>query len=140
MKKQNRGENLDLNLSNYKKITNEFVDNMIKELTEALKNKLNEGNRMSVRKNSNNSNIEKEYNLYERRKIFLDNKSRNGNDLAWIMDEQSVCLSEHGDGGPYFISEINLPKNIKIGQVYEKINDKYILNTSLTNELNKISN
>lgn len=128
---------MDLNLSNYKKITNKFADNMIKELAEALKSKLNEGNKMSV---SKNSNIEKEYNLYEKRKIFLDNKSRNGNGLAWIMDEQSVCLSEHGDGGAYFISEINLPKNVKIGQVYEKINDKYILNTSLTNELNKISN
>lgn len=128
---------MDLDLSNYKKITNNFVNNMIKELSKALTSKLNEDKKMSV---NNNSNIEKEYNLYEKKKVFLDNRSRNGNDLTWIMDDKSVCLSEHGDGGPYFISEVNLPENIKIGQVYEKINNNYVLNKELTNELNEISN
>ena len=64
-----------------------------------------------------------EYNLYEAKKIFLDNKSWKGNDLAWIMDDKSVCLSEHGDGGPYFINEIDLPKDAKTGEVYEKIDE-----------------
>ena len=54
-----------------------------------------------------------DYNLYEKRKIFLDNKSRHGNTLAWITDENSVYISEHGDGGPYFIYEIDLPQNVK---------------------------
>ena len=36
------------------------------------------------------------------------------------MDDKSVCLSEHGDGGPYFINEIDLPKDAKTGEVYEK--------------------
>ena len=79
-----------------------------------------------------------EYNLYERRKIFLDNKSRKGNDLAWIMDEKSVCLSEHGDGGPYAISEIDLPQNAKVGEVYEKVNGKYIYNSDITAKLKEI--
>ena len=61
----------------------------------------------------NENNDLEEYNLYEKRKIFLDNKSRNGNKIAWIIDENSVYISENGDGGIYFISEIDLPKDIK---------------------------
>ena len=84
------------------------------------------------------NNILEEYNLYETKKIFLDNKSWKGNDLAWIMDDKTVCLSEHGNGGPYFINEIDLPKYAKIGEVYEKIDEKFIYNATITEELNKI--
>lgn len=70
--------------------------------------------------------------------IFLDNKSRKGNDLAWVMDEHSVCISENGDGGPFSISEIDLPSNAKIGEVYEKVDGKYIYNDDITIELKEI--
>lgn len=66
------------------------------------------------------NNILEEYNLYEAKKIFLDNKSWKGNDLAQIIDDKSVCLSEHGDSVPYFMNEIDLPKDAKTGEVYEK--------------------
>ena len=55
------------------------------------------------------------------------------------MDENSVCISEHGDGGPYSISEVDLPKNIKAGEVYEKINGQYVYNADVTKELNNIT-
>ena len=84
------------------------------------------------------NNILEEYNLYEVKKTFLDNKSWKGNDLAWIMDDKSVYLSKHGDGGPYFTNEIDLPKEAKTGEVYEKINGKLIYNATITEELNKI--
>lgn len=79
-----------------------------------------------------------QYNRYEKKKIYLDNKSRRGNDLAWVMDKSSVCISEDGDGGPISIDEIDLPQNVKVGDVYEKIGEKYIYNKELTTELNKI--
>ena len=79
-----------------------------------------------------------EYNIYERRKIFLDNKSAKGNNFAWIMDEDSVCLSEHGEGGPYAISDIDLPQSTKIGEVYEKIDGKYVYNPDITAKLKEI--
>lgn len=79
-----------------------------------------------------------EYNVYEKKKIFLDNKSRKGNELVWIMDDNSVCISEDGDGGPISISEIALPNDAKVGEVYEKVDEKYIYNQELTTELNKI--
>ena len=84
------------------------------------------------------NNILEEYNLYEVKKTFLDNKSWKGNDLAWIMDDKSVYLSKHGDGGPYFTNEIDLPKEAKTGEVYEKIDGKLIYNATITEELNKI--
>ena len=56
----------------------------------------------------------------------------------WIMDDKSVCLPEHGDAGPYFINEIDLPKDAKIRAVYEKIDGKFIYNAAITEELNKI--
>ena len=77
--------------------------------------------------------------LFEKREVFLDNKSRYGNDFAWITDENSVCISEHGDGGLYSISEINLPYNAKIGEVYEKINGTYIYNDIVTKEINNMT-
>lgn len=55
-------------------------------------------------------------------------------------DEKSVCISEHGDGGPYAISETDLPPNVKVGEVYEKINGKYVYNAEVTKELNRITN
>ena len=78
------------------------------------------------------------YNLYEKKKVFLDNKTRNGNDLAWVMDDNSVCISKNGDGGPCFISGVSLPPNIEVGQVYENIDGQYIYNPVITDEINKI--
>ena len=77
--------------------------------------------------------------MYEKKKIFLDNKSRKGNELVWIMDKESVCISENGDGGPINISEINLPNDAKVGEVYEKIDGEYVYNPNITEELNKIN-
>lgn len=51
------------------------------------------------------------------------------------MDDKSVCISEHGDGGPYAISDIDLPKNAKVGDVYEKIDGKYTYNPNITTKL-----
>jgi len=126
---------LDLNLFNNRKNNNEksLVNIFIKELKNALKKNGDENKSMDKE-----NNVLEEYNLYEARKIFLDNKSIKGNILAWVMDDKSVCVSEHGDGGPYFISEIDLPKNAKIGEVYEKIDGKYVYNAEVTEEINKI--
>lgn len=126
---------LDLNLfENREKANNAFINKFLEELKNALKKFEN--------KNQNNiqeKNVLDEYNLFEKKKIFLDNKSRRGNDFAWITDENSACISEHGDGGPYFISETDLPPNVKVGEVYEKINGEYIYNDEVTKELNDIT-
>lgn len=106
---------------------NEFI----KELKDVLKNIIN-------KRHNEENNVMEEYNRYERRKVFLDNRSWQGNNLAWIMDEKSVCISENGDGGPYAITEIELPKNVKTGEVYEKINGKYVYNPSITDKLKEI--
>lgn len=124
---------MDLNIfENREKDNNRFIDKFLEELKNVLKNweKKNEGQ---------DNNVLDEYNLYEKRKVFLDNKSRRGNDFAWITDENSVCISEHGDGGPYSISETALPPNVKVGEVYEKINGEYVYNDDVTNELNDIT-
>lgn len=124
---------MDLNLFENKKIGNDFIDKFIEELKNALNNTISE------KKNRNKTSNELEqYNIYEKKKIFLDNKSRNSNDLAWVMDNNSVCISEDGDGGPISISEIDLPENIKVGDVYEKVDEKYVYNPDITIELNKI--
>ena len=134
--------NIDNNNSNK---NNDFINSFIKELKNSLKNimkediEINQKENISKELNSNEENeLLEEYNLYEKRKIFLDNKSWQGNELAWIMDDKSVCLSEHGDGGPYKICEIDLPQNVKVGEVYEKIDGKFVYNETLTEELNKI--
>ena len=124
---------MDLNLFENKKIGNDFIDKFIEELKSAIHNTKNENQNRNEK-----SNILDEYNLYEKKKIFLDNKSRKGNELAWIMDDNSVCISEDGEGGPVSISEIDLPNDVKVGEVYEKINEKYIYNPDITIELNKI--
>lgn len=124
---------MDLNLFENKKIGNDFINKFIEELKSALSNTKNEN------KNRNEkSNVLDEYNIYEKKKIFLDNKSRKGNELAWIMDDNSVCISEDGEGGPISISDIDLPKDVKIGEVYEKVDEKYTYNPDITIELNKI--
>jgi len=125
---------LNLNLFDNRKTEDNFINKFIKELKNALKNRINEGKNMNEEEN-----VIEEYNLYEKRKNFLDNKSRKGNDLAWVMDDKSVCLSEHGDGGPYAISEIDLPQNAKVGEVYEKIDGEYVYDPELTIELRKIT-
>lgn len=141
---------MDLNIFNNREINNnknnDFISTFIEELQNALKNIINESIGMNQKENvSNESHLNNEndvlegYNLYETKKVFLDNKSWNGNDLAWVIDDKSVCLSEHGDGGPYFISEIDLPKNAKAREVYEKINGKYIYNPNITAKLKEIT-
>lgn len=124
---------MDLNLFDNKKNENSFIDKFMEELKSALNNTISE---KQNRKETNNGLDQ--YNIYEKKKIFLDNKSRNSNDLAWVMDNNSVCISEHGDGGPYAVAEINLPQNAKVGEVYEKIDNKYVYNPNITMELNKI--
>ena len=125
---------MDLNLfENREKDNSSFIDNFLEELKNALK-KFENKNQNDILEN----NVLEEYNLYEKKKIFLDNKSWKGNDFAWITDEKSVCISEHGGGGPYAISEIDLPPDVKVGEVYEKINGKYVYNDDVTRELNSI--
>lgn len=111
-----------------------FVEKFIEELQKVLISFENK-----KKNNFQESIVLEEYNLFEKRKVLLDNKSRYGNDFAWITDENSVCISEHGDGGPYSISEINLPHNAKTGEVYEKINGTYIYNDIVTKEINNIT-
>lgn len=124
---------MDLNLFDHKRNENSFIDKFMEELKSALNNTISE---KQNRKKTNNELDQ--YNIYEKKKIFLDNKTRNSNDLAWVMDNNSVCISEHGDGGPFLISEIDLPQNAKVGEVYEKIDNKYVYNPDITMELNKI--
>ena len=121
------------------------MNTFIEELKNALKGIINEGVNMNKKQNIPNkhnldeeNNVLEEYNLYEKRKIFLDNKTKWGNNLAWVMDDNSVCISEHGDGGPFSIKEIDLPKNAKVGEVYEEVNGKYIYNPEITLEISKI--
>lgn len=124
---------MDLNLFDNRKNESGFISKFIGELKSALNNMKSE----KQDKNEASNELE-QYNLYEKKKVFLDNKSRKGNDLAWVMDDNSVCISEDGDGGPFYISEIDLPGNAKVGEVYEKIDGKYIYNPDITNELNRI--
>lgn len=116
---------MNLNLFENKKTENNFINKFIEELKNAL-TKCKQNNELD------------EYNTYEKKKIFLDNKSRKGNDLAWVIDENSVCISENGDGGPTSIEKIDLPQNAKTGEVYQKINGKYMYNAEITNELMQI--
>ena len=134
----------DRNLEN-KNFEKNIVNKFINELAKALKNMMNEGRNMNEKKDipeghnlNEENNVLEEYNLYEKKKIFLDNKTKRGNNLAWIMDNNSVYESEHGDGGPYFIAEVDIPKDAKIGEVYEKINGEYIYNSNITTELKEI--
>lgn len=136
---------MDLNLLNNKEIgnnkNNDFINTFIEELKNAIKNIIDMNQKKNIlnEPNSNEENdVMEEYNLYETRKIFLDNKSWKENDFAWVMDDKSVCLSKHGDGGPYSITKIDLPKDAKVGEVYEKIDGKYVYNEAITEELNKI--
>lgn len=126
---------MDLNLFDRKNdnSNNNFIKEFIEELKNALENTINK-----IQNKNEESNVMEEYNRYERRKVFLDNKSWNGNDFAWVMDEGSFCISEHGDGGSYAISDIDLPKNAKVGEVYEKIDGKYIYNSDITAKLKEI--
>lgn len=124
---------MDLNLFEDIKINNEFVNKFIKELRSALKIMQSENKDIKEQ----NSQLD-EYNLYEKKKIFLDNMSRKNNDLAWIMDKDSVCISEAGDGGPISIKELELPLDVEIGKVYEKIDGKYVYNDEITKKLNEI--
>lgn len=124
---------MDLNLFENKEPHHNFIDKFIKELENALKNFKNK----NLEKHEEDNELE-EYNIYEKKKIFLDNKSRNGNNLAWIMDDNSVCISEDGDGGPISINEVDLPQRKKIGQVYEKINGQYVYNEQITKDIENI--
>ena len=132
---------MDLNLfENRENGNSSFIDKFLEELKNALK-KFENKNQSNIPENNNmQDKIMEEYNLYEKRKIFLDNKSRKGNNFAWVTDEKSACISEHGDGGPYFLSETDLPPNVKVGEVYEKINGEYVYNEEVTKELNNIIN
>ena len=126
---------MDLNLFDRRNdnSNNNFIKEFIEELKNALENTIN-----NIQNKNEENNVMEEYNRYERRKVFLDNKSCNGNDFAWVMDERSVGISEHVNGGPYAISDIDLPKNAKVGDVYEKIDGKYIYNSDITAKLKEL--
>ena len=135
---------MNLDLFNNRKNNNEFnnngfINSFLDDLKSTLKKIMNEKNNIPNKNELNEgNNVIEEYNLYEKRKIFLDNKTKWGNNLAWVMDDNSVCISENGDGGPCSIKEIKLPKNAKIGEVYEEINGKYVYNREITTEISKI--
>lgn len=124
---------MDLNLFENRNTEDNFISKFIEELKDALENTL-----CKKQNSKEESNVMDEYNRYERRKIFLDNKSKNGNEFAWVMDEGSVCISENGDGGPFSISKIDLPNNAKVGDVYENIDEEYIYNHDVTKKLKEI--
>ena len=121
---------MNLNLFENKDRNNDFIEKFIEELRDKIKNNQSK---------KEEKNVLEEYDLYEKRKNFLDNASRKGNNLAWIMDENSVCISENGDGGPISIDKINLPETAKIGEVYEIYDGEYIYNSNLTNKLKEIN-
>lgn len=80
---------MDLNLFDRRNdnSNNNFIKEFIKELKNSLESTINK------RQNKNEeNNVMEEYNRYERRKVFLDNKSWKGNDFAWVMDDKSVCI------------------------------------------------
>ena len=139
--------NLDL-FNNNANTNDNFITKFIEELRETLENIMNvsknEDKNINVtteEEKTDELTVDEEYNLYEKRKIYLDNISHKGNDVIWYMDEDVICVSEHGDGGLYGINEVDfkLPENAKAGEVYEKINDEYVLNTELTIALNNIT-
>ncbi len=126
---------MNLNLfENREKDNSSFINKFLEELKSALK-KFENTNQNNIQE----SNTLDEYNLYEKKKVFLDNISRKGNELAWVMDENSVCISVNGDGGPYLLTETDLQQDVKIGGVYEKINIEYVYNDEITKELNNIT-
>lgn len=126
---------MNLNLfENREKDNSSFINKFLEELKSALK-KFENTNQNNIQE----SNTLDEYNLYEKKKVFLDNISRKGNELAWVMDENSVCISVNGDGGPYLLTETDLQQDVKIGGVYEKINSEYVYNDEITKELNNIT-
>ena len=131
---------MDLNLFENKQSHDSFIDKFIEQLRKALEKAKNSDLTTNEEQNTTHYNDElDEYDIYEKRKIFLDNKSRNGNDFAWIMDENSVCISEGGDGGPISIEKITLPQNTKVGEVYEKIDGQYVYNPEITTKLHEIN-
>lgn len=69
----------------------------------------------NLNKNEEN-NIIDEYNLYEKRQIFLDNVNiKKGNDIFWIRDKDTVCVSKDRDNRTYYPEEIeDLPKSAKV--------------------------
>ena len=125
---------LDLDLFEHDKIKRENIYSVISKIKNIFKNTKNVRESMS----KNNNHLD-EFELYEKKKLFLDNKSRKGNPLAWVMDENSVCISEEGDGGPILITDIKLPSDASVGQVYEKTMKGYVYNQELTVELSGIA-
>lgn len=149
---------MNLSLFNKRNNNDSFTSKFIEELKSSLNKIINKEENISKNENIieeintdkskdfNNKDINhkdnelNEYNIYEKKKIILDNHSRRGNDLAWVMDDNSVCISENGDGGPISINEIDLPEDYKVGEVYEKINEEYVYNSNLTAEINEVEN
>ena len=122
--------------NNKNEVTNKFIE----ELKNSLKNMENEEinhENNDFNNISETSNVLDEYDLYEKKKIYLDNQTRNGNNLVWILDENSVCISKHGDGGTISINnlELPLPNDATIGEVYEEIDGQYIYNEEITEQI-----
>lgn len=67
-------------------------------------------------KKDDKQNINDEYDLYEKRQIFLDNVNiKSGNDILWIRDKDTVCLSKDRDNMIYYPEEVkDLPQSSKV--------------------------
>ena len=124
---------MHLNLFENKNKEDSFINKFIEELKKAFEDRISQNQNRNEK-----SNVMNEYNRYERKKIFLDNKSIRANELIWIMDKSSVYISKNGDGGPISMRQILLPNDAKVGEVYEKIDGEYVYNHDITSELKEI--
>ena len=71
---------MDLNLFENRKTEDNFINKFIEELKNALENTISQ-----KQNRKEESNVMDEYNRYERRKIFLANKSKNGNGIGMYL-------------------------------------------------------
>lgn len=65
---------------------------------------------------NNEKNINNEYDLYEKKQIFLDNINvQTGNDILWFRDDDTICISKDRDHQTYSIDEIeDIPPNANV--------------------------
>ena len=148
--------NLDLfnNLINNAK-ENELVQNLIKELTNYLENFNEKGNNQGMSIDS----IEREYKLNtdsskelksERNRILKEQAEEleEGESLYYVSYKnefkdtyQILEFDNMGENKSFYLSKEELPDNISVDKVMKKINDSFIIDNDLTqNVMNKIEN